>query len=123
MPHIEVNEENIDRFALHELTGNTREEMLSRAAEARMNGYTLSCEVPDDLIHLNIFDTAPKVEHDDVGRATSIADSLVPNDRCRYEKKWTDEVGTIDVCIIHGQNSKHDTTVEPQAPCLHVDPY
>lgn len=41
---------------------------------------------------------------------------------CRYERRWTDEVGTIDVCVVHGNNSRHDW-VGPNRPCLSVDPY
>ncbi len=53
---VEVNEENIDLFALVMMTGNSREEMLSRAAEASVNGYILSVNIPDDQLHQNVFD-------------------------------------------------------------------
>lgn len=43
---------------------------------------------------------------------------------CSYEDVWTDEVGTIPVCKIHGNNSRHDVTEEqPHPPCLTLDPY
>lgn len=116
MPQIEVNETNIDLFGLVEMTENSRETLLNEAANARMKGMTLTVNVPDDLIHLNIFDMAED-------EPAPIADALAQNDRCRYERKWTDEVGDIWVCIIHGNNSKHDVLLDPKAPCLMVDPY
>jgi hypothetical protein len=45
-------------------------------------------------------------------------------EECRYEEKWTDEVGTIPVCVLHNQNSKHEVTSgKPNPPCLEIDPY
>lgn len=47
------------------------------------------------------------------------------NGLCYYRTQWTDEVGEVDVCVIHGQNSRHspDTHEGPHRPCLQVDPY
>lgn len=43
---------------------------------------------------------------------------------CTYEIKWTDEVGDIPVCILHGQNSRHHVDLTHlHEPCLTVDPY
>lgn len=42
---------------------------------------------------------------------------------CTYEVVWTDEVGDIDVCTVHGNNSKHPDVCGPHRPCLTVDPY
>lgn len=121
MPHVEVNEENIDRFGLAELTGNTREEMLSMAADAAVKGTVLSCNVPDELIHLNIFDVAEQVEHEE---PSPVADALVPNNRCRYEKRLVkvkyreDEMRYF--CIIHNQETFGDPEMDPQTPCRAV---
>lgn len=43
--------------------------------------------------------------------------------RCTYKEEWTDEVGYVWVCRIHGQNSKHDVDGESHLPCLEIDPY
>lgn len=55
--HVEVNETNIAVYDLVKLTGNAREDLLSRAAEAEENGYTLYCEIPDPQgpIEVNAF--------------------------------------------------------------------
>lgn len=44
-------------------------------------------------------------------------------DGCVYEETWTDEVGYIWVCVIHGNNSKHDVDGDSHLPCLTIDPY
>lgn len=43
--------------------------------------------------------------------------------KCYYEVMWTDEVGEIDVCQVHGQNSKYAPRFGPNRPCLAIDPY
>jgi hypothetical protein len=45
------------------------------------------------------------------------------NGECRYESVWTDEVGTIPVCVNHENNSRFDESVGPTRPCLTIDPY
>lgn len=44
--------------------------------------------------------------------------------RCYYRKEWTDEVGSIDVCVIHGQNSQFDLARSgPFRACLELEPW
>lgn len=48
--------------------------------------------------------------------------------QCSYEKQWTDEVGDVWVCTLHGNNSRHHgdhskDLSDSHAPCLTVDPY
>lgn len=44
--------------------------------------------------------------------------------KCYYRPIWTDEVGELDVCVLHGNNSKHDVQVfGPFRLCLTQDPY
>lgn len=65
---VEVTPENILRYHLVELTGNSREELLRAAKEAYDSGYTLTCRIPeqeDDVIHVNIFETAQGEEVSD----------------------------------------------------------
>jgi hypothetical protein len=45
------------------------------------------------------------------------------NEQCYYRKQWTDEVGEIDVCVLHGNNSRHDPALGPFRLCLTKDPY
>ena len=108
---VEVNEENIDLFALVEFTGNSREVMLSRAAEARQNGYILSVKIPDDELHHNVFESY----------LSQTIDSQ-SNVGCRYEMLWAIDGSQTWMCIVHGQKSKHDAEVAPNAPCLQIDP-
>lgn len=68
--HVEVNEQNIILYGLVQLTGNSAEEMLLAARRAELDGYVLTCEVPDtDDININIFESAestpaePTIEH------------------------------------------------------------
>src|SRR6478609_2276690 len=92
--HVEVNEANIDRYKLVELTGNSREMMLSRAAEAKESGHILSVEVPDDqVLEQNVFDVY-KEEHVDPRRL---------EEGCHYELALD---GGDMICVVHGQPSK-----------------
>lgn len=43
-------------------------------------------------------------------------------ERCKYEKRWVEEVGEIWVCSIHNENSRFDIDCG-YAPCLAIDPY
>jgi hypothetical protein len=54
-------------------------------------------------------------EDEEAGRSTQAL--------CSYEMVWTDEVGTIPVCRLHGNNSRHEPSDDPHRPCLTVDPY
>lgn len=53
---IEVTEETIEEYGLDILTGNSKEEMLKRAAEALESGYTLTVKIHDRVTDANIFD-------------------------------------------------------------------
>lgn len=115
MPQVEVNEENIDRFGLVELTGNSRESMLNNAADAAAKGMVLAVTLPDELLELNIFDIAQSQE------PAGVTDQFTANKRCRYEMQ-VDYTHEGWICIIHGRPSKHNVEADPQAACLAVDP-
>lgn len=51
--NVEVNAHNIEFFGLDILTGNTKEDLLRMALEAKKNNHVLTCEVPIDN---NVFD-------------------------------------------------------------------
>lgn len=53
---IEINAQNIDDYGLDELTGNTKEVLLRRAAEAAAVGQTLWFKLPDHRTTQNVFD-------------------------------------------------------------------
>ena len=57
---VEVNEYNIIRYGLVQLTGNSTATLLMHAAEAAEHGYVLTCEVPDaeQTIDMNVFEAA-----------------------------------------------------------------
>lgn len=61
---VDVTAENIVIYKLVELTGNSAEVMLQRAKEAEDEGYTLTCDVPEDhILTANIFDVfEPKAD-------------------------------------------------------------
>jgi len=43
---------------------------------------------------------------------------------CWYLKEWSDAVGSIDICQVHGQNSRHRVTDKYLCPpCLEIDPW
>lgn len=47
------------------------------------------------------------------------------NGKCYYRPQWTDEVGEIDICVLHGHNSQFgpDTHEGKFRPCLEIHPY
>jgi hypothetical protein len=57
---VEVTEENIVLYGLVQLTGNTSDELLMHAEQARESGYILMCRIPgaDDVIDINVFEAA-----------------------------------------------------------------
>lgn len=113
---VEVNETNIDKFGLVALTENSREELLSHAAEASTHGFALTVEVPDDhLIELNIFDV---VEGQPVENPENLG-------KCRYANRWNNKVGeSVMVCIVHDQPSKYTVVSgDSTLPCLAVEPH
>lgn len=110
--HVEINEKNIDRYNMAELTGNTREFLLSQAADAAASGTVLSCKVPDDqAAAFNVFEEFES-EHVDPRRLRG----------CGYEEKEDVDGNKHLVCVLHGKTSHHDLKADPHAPCLQVDP-
>ena len=115
---VEVNETNIDRYNMAERFNQSREELLSRAAEARTpqegapDGFTLSVKIPkEEVARFNVFENF-RDEHVDASRIT----------HCGYEKRELEEGGFAWVCILHGKVSKRDVEADPTAPCIQVDP-
>lgn len=112
---IEVNEQNIREYGLDQLTENTTEQLLERAAEATKAGFTLTVTIPDNHIEQNVFNsysTAPAEPADP---------ALVGI--CNYAlmiETETEELAFI--CQVHGMKSKYITTDESNHPCLALDP-
>jgi hypothetical protein len=110
--HVELNETNIDKYNLVELTGNSREHMLNEAANAAAKGHILSVNVPDELVlEQNVFDVYES-EHVDPRRLN----------HCGYEEREDEDGNKYMVCVLHNKTSRHDISKEPEAPCLQVDP-
>lgn len=109
---VELNEKNIDKYNLVELTGNSREFMLSQAADARKNGHNISVNVPDEVVETeNVFDIYES-EHVDPRRLQ----------HCGYEEVEDTDGNTHLVCLLHGKTSRHNLSEHPTAPCLVMDP-
>jgi len=115
---VEVNETNIDRYNMPERFNQSREELLSRAAEARRpqdgapDGFTLSVKIPkSETAKFNVFENF-RDEHVDAGRIT----------HCGYEKRELEDGGFAFVCVLHGKISNYDVENRPTAPCIQVDP-
>lgn len=69
------------------------------------------------------FGAAPDIasqsdEAEALGRVFDILDG-----KCVYLPTWTEEVGDIDICQNHMNNSKHPASAGKNRPCLTVDPY
>lgn len=111
---VEVNETNIDKFGLVQMTGNTREFMLSQAAEANSNGHILSVEVPDEIVlEQNVFDVYE----------SEAVDPKRLDGHCHYELVLNDRQAEVWVCLVHGQESKYEHEEGGTRPCLEVDPW
>lgn len=109
---VELNEKNIDKYKLVELTGNDREFLLEKAAEAVSNGHTISVNVPDEQVETeNVFDIYES-EHVDPRRLQ----------HCGYEDREDEKGNHYLICLLHGKTSRHDLNVNPTAPCLVMDP-
>jgi hypothetical protein len=111
--NVEVNEENIDLFALDEYTGNSKEELLALASEAEESGTVLAVKLPN---------MTPK---EDTNLFDVVAGEIVEGfdgDRCRYEIGEYQGNTPIYICIIHGKRSMFDVMIDPEAPCIAVDP-
>jgi len=116
--NVEVNETNIDRYNMAERFGQSREELLSRAAEARQpqedapDGFVLSVKIPkEETARFNVFENF-RDEHIDASRIT----------HCGYEQRELEEGGFVYVCLLHGKTSNHNVEENPTAPCIQVDP-
>lgn len=109
---VEVNEANIDAFNLVERFGNTREFLLSQAADAATKGMVLSVDLPDELVlEQNVFQVY-EGEHVDPRRLRG----------CGYEEREDTDGNKYMVCVMHGKTSRHDVVMDPWAPCIQIDP-
>lgn len=115
---VEVNETNIDRYNMAERFSQSREELLSLAAQARQpadgfpDGFVLSVKIPKaETSKFNVFENF-RDEYVDAGRVT----------HCGYEQREVEGGGFAWVCVLHGKISAHDVEQEPTAPCIQADP-
>jgi len=43
--------------------------------------------------------------------------------KCFYETIYVAEIGEVDVCVVHGENSQFSRRYGSRRPCLAVEPY
>lgn len=41
--------------------------------------------------------------------------------KCHYEEMWIGEAGYVDMCLVHGENSKYPSYRGAHRPCLAVE--
>lgn len=80
--HVEVTESNIKIFDLVKFTGNTEEELLQAAKEAKESGHVLWCQIPDrEEVNVNAFEHFGAEDAPVVGRTveheSSVAEDLL----------------------------------------------
>jgi hypothetical protein len=110
---VEINETNIDRYNMAERFNQSREELLSRAAEATEQGFAVSAKIPRaEVDKFNVFDTFGTDEVIDPARIK----------HCGYEKRELEGGGEVYVCLVHGKTSEYNVEKRPHAPCIQVDP-
>lgn len=49
--------------------------------------------------------------------------ALLGREKCSYETVWVEELGEIDICTVHGENSKYHPRLGEHRPCLVMDPW
>ena len=107
-----VNETNIDKFNLADVTGETREVLLNEAQRAKEKGLDLSVNLPDELVlEHNVFDHYDGEPVDP--RRLNI---------CTYEKREVEGGGEVWICMAHGKASAFDVSADSHVPCIQVQP-
>lgn len=126
---------NIIEYSLDTITGNTREDLLLRAAEMRDNGYDMFVNLPDVMggereapTERNVFehfnDELPEPEgavHSQT--ALNLTNHPWPVVPCSYAYRQIDNGEHKWVCLIHDVPSKHNIVEGSNEPCLVIDPY
>jgi len=132
---VQVNLQNILDYSLDTLTGNTRQDLLARAAELERDGFDMFVNIPDAEggdteapEERNIFKHHAGLPEPGGGshEQTSIdlADQLYLENPCNYKRHVIIESGDIQwICKIHEMPSKHSIDKDSHAPCLTMDPY
>ena len=98
-----------------ELFVNPEEVVYVTTSKHKVEGYT----EPQELVAIT-FRHQPTMYLNKVSLTYAIA---AINNECRYEERYSDEVGTIPVCVLHDNNSRFDESAGPTRPCLTIDPY
>jgi hypothetical protein len=130
-----ITPQNIDEYGLDYITGNTREDLITEAAEMREKGYDMFVNIPDAMggdkdapTERNVFEyyttgvpDSGEVTHSQ--ESTNLIDQTYIPTSCNYrhivigngELKW--------ICNIHDVPSKHLINPGSHAPCLAIDPH
>ena len=124
---VKVTLENILAYGLDTLTGNTRGDLLARAAQEAEEGNDMYVVIPDVVggdteapTERNVFEHFSKApDPEGVGHEQVSVDLTQV---CSY--KLEESRGRkFYICRKHNALSKHAVTAESHAPCLIVDPY
>jgi hypothetical protein len=127
---------NILEYGLDTITGNTREDLLARAAEMEANGYEMFVNLPDIMggeqeapTERNVFDhfnsELPEpdgaVHSQTALNLTNYPQPIVP---CSYAYRYLVENNEHKwICLLHDSPSKHPIEPGSSEPCLVIDPY
>jgi hypothetical protein len=125
---VQVTLENILAYGLDTLTGNTREDLLARAAQEEAEGNNMYVIIPDVAggdteapTERNIFAHFSEMPDPDGRSHDQVAVDL--SQACSYKLDWHEDGNSFFVCKKHNAVSKHSIDALSRAPCLAIDPY
>jgi hypothetical protein len=135
MMRVLVTLSNILEYGLDTITGNSREDLLARAAEMRAEGYELFVTLPDveggdkeapternAFAHYGSDLPEPEGPSHEQSSLNLIA-SPTPFSQCLYAYHHFDSGEYKWICVPHNSPSKHNIEAGSNEPCLVMDPY
>ena len=133
---VKVTLQNILEYGLDTITGNTRGDLLARAAAMEADGYEMFVNIPDVEggdkevpQERNIFKHYSSDLPDPEGNVHALnsfdlRDQLYVQNPCTYQRHVIVESRDVQwICSIHHLPSKHSVEEDSHAPCLAMDPY
>lgn len=126
---VRVTPVNIDAYDLVTVTGNTREDLLARAAEALVEGHgDFYVIIPDVLggdteipTERNVFEHYDGLPEPDGYTHEQASIDLAR--ACSYKLEFTSDGKSFYICQKHNTLSKHAVDATSHTPCLAIDPY
>lgn len=133
---VKVTLDNILDYGLDAITGNSRADLLARAAEEEALGFEMYVNIPDVVggdteipEERNVFEHFGSDGLPEPDGAVHQQEAVNLSERAYIEKPCHYRVVTlIDndskwVCNVHNEPSKHSIVHGSHEPCLKVDPY